>query len=436
MWSKTGVTPLAKLDKSSSMRNDSLMGQFTSSPGRTTLPPRLVGRFAAALFLGSGALNLLSLLAPTRPGLHNLAQIVVSLVSMAAGLVAWSMPWDRPGFPSTLWLAPIGLALISAGHFYGGGPNASVGLFYAVLFVWIGLSHGRWASLRMAPLALAAYLVPLIKPELKLDTTTAVISIPLVVLVGEIVGWVSSRLRSTEELLSLEREAGRRLSEIEEMKTTFLTAASHEVRTPLVSIKGYAELLKRKSHDLSPEEVEDFADRLAVNTERLDRVIRGLLDADRISRGLIDALPEPTDLWGLLARVVGKLDVRNHHVEVDSEVPVARIDAGLTERILENLLANALTYSSRGTGAWVSIENESAGLLITVKDEGPAISDDQRAQIFEPFERAAGHDHSPGLGLGLWIVRRFAELQGGTAWVEDRPGGGNAFKVRLPVSAG
>lgn len=418
------------------MRHDSFVTEFASGGERTTLPPRLVGRFAAALFLGSGVLNLLSLLAPARQGLQPGAQVVISLVAIAAGLGAWLNPWDRPGFPSTLWLAPIGLALISAGHFYGGGPNASVGLFYAVLFVWIGLSHGRWASLRMAPLAVAAYLVPLIKPELRPDTTTAVISIPLFVMVGEIVGWVSSRLRSTEELLSLEREAGRRVNELEEMKTAFLTAASHEVRTPLVSIKGYAELLKKKAHDLSPEEAEEFGERLALSTERLDRVIRGLLDTDRISRGLIEAQPEPTDLWGLLARVVGKLDVRQHHVELNSEVPVARLDAGLTERILENLLANALTYTSKGTRVWVSIENESSGLLITVRDEGPAIPDDQRAQIFESFERASGHDHSPGLGLGLWIVRRFAELQGGTAWAEDRPEGGISFKVRLPVRAG
>lgn len=418
------------------MHNDSLVTGSTSRSERTTLPPRLVGRFAAALFLGSGALNLLSLLAPPRPGLQPGAQIVISLVALAAGLGAWWMPWDRPGYPSTLWLAPIGLALISAGHFYGGGPNASVGLFYAVLFVWIGLSHGRWASLRMAPLAVTAYLVPFSKPELRPDTTTAVITIPLVILVGEIVGWVASRLRSTEELLSLEREAGHRLNELEEMKTSFLTAASHEVRTPLVSIKGYADLLRKRARDLGPEETEEFAERLALNTERLDRVIRGLLDTDRISRGLIEAQPEPTDLWGLLARVVGKLDVRHHHVEVNSEVPVARLDAGLTERILENLLANALTYTPKGKRVWVSIENESSGLLITVKDEGPAIPEDQRAQIFESFERASGHDHSPGLGLGLWIVRRFAELQGGTAWAEDRPEGGISFKVRLPVPTG
>lgn len=415
------------------MHNDSGVTGDPAVSTRTTLPPRLVGRFAGALFLGSGALNLLSLLAPPRPGLVRWAQVLISLIALAAGLAAWVFPWGRPGSPSTLWLAPLGLGLISAGHFFGGGPNASVGLFYAVFFVWVGLTQGRWASIRLAPLALVAYLLPLLKPVLRSDSTTIALTIPLVILVGEVVGWVASRLRSTEDLLFLEQDAARRLQEIEETKTALLTAASHEVLTPLVSIMRYADVLRKQAGSMSPEEVADSAERLVLNTQRLDRLVRGLLDADRIAAGLIDARPEPTDLWRLMTRVVERLSLRHHHLEFHTEVPVANLDPGLTERIIENLLANAVGYAPQGARISLTITNQPEGLLITTANEGVSVPDDQLERIFEAFERAPGHEHSPGMGLGLWIVRRFAETQGGRAWAEEGPHGGISFNVHLPV---
>jgi two-component system sensor histidine kinase GlrK len=112
---------------------------------------------------------------------------------------------------------------------------------------------------------------------------------------------------------------------------------------------------------------------------------------------------------------------------------MAAVDVGQAERIIENLISNAVRHTPAGTPIWVRAEPQEGGVLLVVEDEGPGVPEQLRRAVFEPFRRgSADGAHPPGVGVGLALVARFADLHGGEAWVEPRRGGGASFRVYLP----
>jgi signal transduction histidine kinase len=112
---------------------------------------------------------------------------------------------------------------------------------------------------------------------------------------------------------------------------------------------------------------------------------------------------------------------------------VAQVDPAKVERIVENLLANAHRHTTPDTPVWVKLARQDQGVLIAVEDAGGGVPPELRAALFEPFHQGPeAPTHAPGVGIGLTLVARFAELHGGRAWVEERPGGGSSFRVLLP----
>lgn len=245
-------------------------------------------------------------------------------------------------------------------------------------------------------------------------------------------------LRSSErkysEAFKREREATQRLRALDDMKNTFLEAVSHDLRTPLTSILGSALTLEQAGLNLEREDILDLIQRIAANARKLERLLSDLLDLDRLQRGIISPQRRPTDVGALVQQTVRESDVlRERPIEVQAEPVVASVDAAKVERIVENLLANAARHTPAETRLWVRALAQNGGVLIVVEDEGPGIPADMREAIFEPFRQGpAASNHSPGVGMGLSLVGRFAELHGGRAWVEDRPGGGASFHVFLP----
>lgn len=125
-----------------------------------------------------------------------------------------------------------------------------------------------------------------------------------------------------------------------------------------------------------------------------------------------------------------------HTLIVETEDVVAHVDPVLVERIVENLIANAEKHTPPGTPVWVRVLKAKEGALIQVDDAGNGVPDYMKESIFEAFKRSASGASSAGMGMGLHLVSRFAELHGGRAWLEDRPGGGASFRVLLPTSPG
>ena len=143
-----------------------------------------------------------------------------------------------------------------------------------------------------------------------------------------------------------------------------------------------------------------------------------------------------TDLVEFVTRAIAETDIHGRTVELDVEPGMVPIDQAKTERILENLLSNSLRHTPPDAKIWVRARPEEGGLALVVEDDGPGVPEELREEIFEPFRQAPGSssEHAPGVGIGLSLVRRFAELHGGRAWAEERPGGGAAFHVFLPGS--
>jgi PAS domain S-box-containing protein len=252
---------------------------------------------------------------------------------------------------------------------------------------------------------------------------------------------ISEQKRAEQELaqaLEMERLAVERLREADDMKNTFLTAVSHDLRTPLSAILGSAITLENADElGVSEEDRRHLMRSLAKKAKRLTAMVNDLLDIDRLTRGLVHPRRELMDLGAMLGRTVAESDVLEERtVHVAAEPIDAWIDESMVVRIVENLLVNAVKHTPPTATIWVGARRVDNGVILRVEDDGPGVAADERDRLFEPFERGERSAPSPGLGVGLSLVARFAEAHGGRAWVEDREGGGASFRVLLPDPTG
>lgn len=252
---------------------------------------------------------------------------------------------------------------------------------------------------------------------------------------------VSTRERAEEALrnaLHQERLAVEKLRSIDEMKGTFLQAVSHELRTPLTVIRGFAETLQEHGASLDEEQRARILERLTGASARLERLLVDLLDVDRLARGLVPLDCQPAQVRPLVDDVLDAVDPDGHVVTADcDEALVVSVDGAKVERVLENLLRNAVKHTPAGTSIHVAATARAGGLRLVVEDDGPGVPTELVERIFDPFAQGADAQRaaSPGTGIGLSLVARFAELHGGEAKVEPRPGGGTRFVVDLPGAA-
>src|SRR6266508_4221877 len=240
--------------------------------------------------------------------------------------------------------------------------------------------------------------------------------------------------RVLRDSLAREQAASEHLRALDEMKTTFLQAVSHDLRTPLTTVLGIALTLERRAGGLPADDIADLLQRLSSNARKLDGLLADLLDLDRLARGTLIPRRQVVDVGELTRRVVDEAGVEGEHAVVVA-APTVRIavDAPKVERIVENLVVNAARHTPAGTTIWVRVQPRRDGVLLLVEDKGPGVPAQLREQVFQPFRKGRNvADHAPGSGIGLALVARFAGLHGGRAWVQDRPGGGASFQVFLP----
>jgi PAS domain S-box-containing protein len=238
-----------------------------------------------------------------------------------------------------------------------------------------------------------------------------------------------------ERALELERQATEELRRADEIKTTFLTAVSHDIRTPLSAILGNALTLEGGDRlGITDEEKKQLIHSLAAKARRLNAIVTDLLDTERLSRGVMEPKLQEIAVGRLVSLLVWDSEaMAGRKVHVDARSVSAWVDPQMVSRIVENLLTNAARHTPATSQIWVRVMPEGDDVLIVVEDDGPGVPEEHRAAVFDPFEHGPmTSEHNPGVGIGLSLVARFAELHGGRAWVEERDGGGASFRVSIP----
>jgi signal transduction histidine kinase len=224
-------------------------------------------------------------------------------------------------------------------------------------------------------------------------------------------------------------------------KTDLLTVISHDLRTPLNSIIGYAELLLMGVPEPLSESTRERVERMRAGAQHLLHLINQLLALSRLDAGREEVRPEDLDVAALVrevAMVVEPLALERSLgfvVEVPDRPVLLRTDSGKLRQVLVNLAANAVKFTERGEVRMRVEPSTSGGASIHVVDTGPGIAEEHLERIFEPFWQvdAAQRGNQGGTGLGLSVVSRLVELLGGRISVESRLGEGSTFTVALPA---
>jgi signal transduction histidine kinase len=220
--------------------------------------------------------------------------------------------------------------------------------------------------------------------------------------------------------------------QIDELRDSILSTISHELRTPLTAIIGFSITLKERGLRIAEQTRDEMIAGLATQARKLDRLLADLLDVDRLRHGFVLPSFHQTDIGELVAHVASGYAAPTHTIQIDAPPILARVDAPKVERIVDNLLANAVNHTPPGTSISVGVAASDGGVLITVDDDGPGVPAVEREAIFGIFTRGGGESYVPGTGIGLSLVAQFAELHGGRVWVEESSSGGASFRVFLP----
>ena len=227
---------------------------------------------------------------------------------------------------------------------------------------------------------------------------------------------------------------------LERAKSEFVATASHELRSPLTSIKGFVELLQRSPESMS-ERQREFVDIILKSTDRLVELVNDLLDVARIEAQHVEINRRPIDVGEVVHEVLVLMEPRvldkNQHLTsyVAPTVPPALADPGRVRQIVANLLTNAHLYTPEGGNLHVGVEADRAWVQIVVADSGVGMNEEELSRVFDRFYRAGNRSGSnPGTGLGLSIVKSLVDLHFGQVTVESEPGRGTVFRVRLPAA--
>lgn len=225
------------------------------------------------------------------------------------------------------------------------------------------------------------------------------------------------------------------LARADELRTAILRAVSHDLRSPLASIKASSTSLLQDDVDWNAEQRAEFARTIDEEADRLDDLIGNLLDMSRIEAGAVEITVRAVGLDDVIAAALASLSEPTGRVviELDDDGPAALADAGLFERVLANIVANALAHSPADRKILVQATSRDDTAVMWIVDHGPGISPEARATMFQPFQRF-GDDTSGGVGLGLAVARGFMTAMHGVLSAEETPGGGLTVTLSLPLA--
>jgi len=356
----------------------------------------------------------------------------------------------------------VGLAVATAGLVpFRSGITTATAALVLVVPVALGVAVGGFPAVPFGVVAgFLTFDFVFIPPYYTFYVTAGEDWVSLVVYacVGCTVGVVVARLRRAQreaearraeaqalwaerERLVEESNRVRLLEEVDRLRGALMGSVSHDLRTPLASIKASISDLADPGLHLSDEDRALLLRTTEEETDRLTRLVTNLLDMSRIQAGALVLHRSATPLDELVGGVAARLAplFRDHRLTLDvpEGLPLVDVDYLLVEQVLSNLLENAARHTPAGTGVTLRAAAVAGEVEVAVVDHGPGVAEEERERIFDRFYRPGAQSGGPagtGTGMGLAIVKAIVEAHGGRIRVETTPGGGATFAFRLPVS--
>ncbi|HWG16199.1 MAG TPA: sensor histidine kinase KdpD, partial [Streptosporangiaceae bacterium] len=240
-----------------------------------------------------------------------------------------------------------------------------------------------------------------------------------------------------QQRLTAEAEAAKPIAEADRMRTALLTAVSHDLRSPLASAKAAVTSLRSPEVHWTRSDRDELLATAEESLDRLTRLVDNLLGMSRLQAGALSLFPRPVAVDDIVARSLDDLGGLGQPVMVDipEALPEVTVDPAILERVVVNLTENALRYSPPGRPPLLTASTLGDRVELRVIDRGPGIPEQERDQMFVPFQRLGDTDNTTGVGLGLALARGLTEAMGGTLTAEETPGGGLTMAVTLPAVA-
>jgi two-component system sensor histidine kinase KdpD len=236
--------------------------------------------------------------------------------------------------------------------------------------------------------------------------------------------------------LTAQADRARDLADVDRQRTALLAAVGHDLRTPLAGIKAAVSSLRQTDITWSEDERSELLATIEQSADRLDSVVANLLDASRLQAGALIVRSAPVAVDEVVGAAVLAVPgaAAGVEVHVPDDLPLVQADAGILERVVANLIENALRHGAGHGPVQITATAGAANAKLAVVDHGPGVSEDDRERLFAPFARI-GRD-GPGVGLGLSVARGFAEAMGGALAADRSVGGGLTMRLRIPLAAG
>ncbi|SED88093.1 sensor histidine kinase KdpD [Streptomyces sp. KS_5] len=247
---------------------------------------------------------------------------------------------------------------------------------------------------------------------------------------------VQSAVVLDRQRLRREADQAKELAEGNRIRTALLAAVSHDLRTPLAGIKASVTSLRSDDVAWSEEDEAELLQAIEEGADRLDLLVGNLLDMSRLQTGTVTPLIREIDLDEVVPMALGGVPEGSVELDIPETLPMVSVDKGLLERVVANVVENAVKYSPQDEPVLVSASAIADRVEVRVVDRGRGVPDEAKERIFEPFQRYGDAPRGAGVGLGLAVARGFAEAMGGTIGAEDTPGGGLTMVLSLRAAAG
>ena len=311
----------------------------------------------------------------------------------------------------------------------------NIAMIYLLAVVIVALRYRRGPAIVTSMLCVAVFDLLFVPPQgrFTVDDVQYLLTFAIMLAVGLIISTLTESLRRQASAQArLEMQA-----ETERMRSALLASISHDLRTPLAVMSGASSSLAERGERLSPAERQALAQSVFEQAREMSEQVSKVLQMTRLESGRLELERD----WGSLGEIAGsvlrgladRLATHRVIVELPEDLPLVRVDAGLIEQVLANLLENAARHTPPGTVVRLRAKLDGGEVVVSVEDFGPGLPEADVERLFDKFQHGVSEGSKGGVGLGLSTARAIVRLHGGRAWGEQLPGGGIAFRFALPL---